>query len=90
MFEHYDELRRARAPIVPHPADLHRQSKDFNFATAFASYTVSEAQVFKPERDEFDELISMRLVTAMGYDGYRLRSKPLVIEDATLKLQGLE
>jgi hypothetical protein len=26
----------------------------------------------------------------MGYDGYRLRSKPLVIEDATLKLQGIE
>ena len=26
----------------------------------------------------------------MGYDGYKLRSKPLVIEDATLKLQGLE
>ena len=58
--------------------------------TAFASYTVSEAQVFKPERDEFDEIISMKLLTAMGYDGYKLRSKPLVIEDATLKLQGLE
>jgi hypothetical protein len=26
----------------------------------------------------------------MGYDGYRLKSKPLVIEDATLQLQGLE
>ena len=58
--------------------------------TAFASYTVAEAQVFKPERDMFDEIISLKLLTAMGYDGYRLRSRPLVIEDATLKLQGIE
>jgi LAGLIDADG-like domain len=66
------------------------QTKDFNFATAFASYTVGEAQVFKPERDGFDSIISMKLLPAMGYDGYRLKSKPLVIEDATLRLQGLE
>ena len=33
--------------------------------------------------------MSMRLLPAMGYDGYRLRSKPLVIEDATLQLQGI-
>jgi hypothetical protein len=26
----------------------------------------------------------------MGYDGYEMKSKPLVIEDATLKLQGIE
>jgi hypothetical protein len=32
----------------------------------------------------------MRLLPAMGYDEYRMRSKDLVIEDATLKLQGLE
>ena len=66
------------------------QSEDYNFATAFASYTVAEAQVFKPERDLFDEAITMRLLPALGYDGYKHRSKPLVIEDATLKLQGIE
>ena len=32
----------------------------------------------------------MRLLPAMGYEEYKLKSKPLVIEDATLKLQGLE
>ena len=91
MFETYDEkceerVRRAfRLPQM-----FLGQSKDYNFATAFASYTVAEAQVFKPERDMFDEIISLKLLTAMGYDGYRLRSRPLVIEDATLKLQGIE
>jgi PBSX family phage portal protein len=58
--------------------------------TAFASYVVTEAQVFKPERDHFDEVITMRVLSAMGYIGYKMRSKPLVIEDATLKLQGVE
>jgi hypothetical protein len=58
--------------------------------TAFASYTVAEAQVFKPERDIFDDIITMRLLPALGFDGYKIRSNALVIEDATLKLQGLE
>ena len=91
MFEKYDERceERVRRSFRIPPIFL-GSSKDYNFATAFASYTVAEAQVFKPERDEFDEIISMKLLTAMGYDGYKLRSKPLVIEDATLKLQGLE
>ena len=91
MFEKYDancEIRVRRAFRLP-PIFI-GQSKDYNFATAFASYTVAEAQVFKPERDYFDEIITMRLLNAMGYVGYKLRSKPLVIEDATLKLQGLE
>lgn len=91
MFEKYDErceIRVRRGFRLP-PIFV-GQAADYTFATAFASYTVAEAQVFKPERDEFDELITMRLLKAMGYEDYKLRSKPLVIEDATLKLQGIE
>jgi hypothetical protein len=91
MFEKYDdrcEIRIRRSFRLP-PIFL-GQTAAYNFATAFASYVVAEAQVFKPERDAFDEIISMRLLAAMGYDGYRLKSNPLVIEDATLKLQGVE
>ena len=51
---------------------------------------MTEAQVFKPERDAFDEVITMRLLPVLGFQGYRQRSHPLVIEDPTLKLQGLE
>jgi PBSX family phage portal protein len=91
MFEKYDERceERVRRSFRLPPIFV-GQSKDYNFATAFASYTVTEAQVFKPERDAFDEVITMRLLPVLGFQGYRQRSHPLVIEDPTLKLQGLE
>ena len=91
MFEAYDdkcETRVRRAFRLP-PIFV-GAAQDYSFATAFASYTVAEAQVFKPERDEFDEQMSQRLLPAMGYDGYRMKSKPLNIEDATLQMQGIE
>lgn len=91
MFEKYDdkcEVRVRRSFRLP-PIFV-GAAQDYAFASAVASYTVAEAQVFKPERDEFDEIISMKLLPALGYEGYRMKSKPLVIEDATLKLQGIE
>jgi PBSX family phage portal protein len=91
MFEKYDdkcEVRIRRGFRLP-PIFL-GQAADYSFATAFASYTVAEAQVFKPERDEFDEIISAKVLPQMGYKGYLMKSKPMQIEDATLKLQGLE
>jgi PBSX family phage portal protein len=90
MFENYDDKCETRIrrsfrlpPIFVGKAD------DYSFATAFASYTVAEAQVFKPERDEFDEIISLKLIKALGFSEYKIVSKPLVIEDATLKLEGI-
>lgn len=91
MFEKYDErceIRVRRSFRLP-PIFL-GQSHDYAFATAFTSYVMAEAQVFKPEREEFDEIITMRLLPALGFPEYRMRSKPLVLEDATLKLQGIE
>jgi|GEM_PF-2366873 len=91
MFETYDErceMRVRRSFRLP-PIFV-GQSHDYNFATAFVSYTVTEAQVFKPERKEFDEIITIKLLPAMGYSGYRLRSLPLTIESIENKLKGLE
>jgi PBSX family phage portal protein len=93
MFEKYDErceIRIRRGFRLP-PIFV-GQAADYSFATAFASYTVAEAQVFRPERDEFDETISVKLIPALGdnFKGYRMRSKPLVMDDATIKLQGIE
>jgi PBSX family phage portal protein len=91
MFEGYDDkcegrVRRAfrLAPIFLGASD------DYSFASAYVSYTVTEAQVFKPERDEFDEIINSKLLPEMGYADYRLESKPLVIEDVNLKIEGLQ
>lgn len=91
MFEKYDErcevrIRRGfRLPPI-----FVGQAADYSFATAFASYTVAEAQVFRPERDEFDEIMTVKVLPALGFAGYKMKSHPLNIEDATLKLQGLE
>ena len=65
------------------------QAADYSFATAYASYTVAEAQVFRPERDEFDEVMSIKVLPALGYQGYRMRSMALNIQEAALKLEGI-
>lgn len=91
MFENYDdkcEERVRRAFRLP-PIFVGKAS-DYSFATAFASYTVAEAQVFKPERDEFDEIMSLTILNDMGFSDYMMVSNPLVIEDTTIKLQGIE
>lgn len=91
MFEKYDEkceMRVRRGFRLP-PIFV-GQAGDYSFATAFASYTVAEAQVFKPEREEFDEIMSVRFLPALGYPGYRMASKPMTIMDATLKLTGIQ
>lgn len=90
MFEKYDdkcEVRVRRSFRLP-PIFV-GQSSDYSFATAYTSYTVTEAQVFRPERDEFDEVISL-LISDMGFKDYKLQSKPLSIEDVTNKLKGIE
>ena len=62
-----------------------------NFATAKASYLVAEAQVFQPERDEFDEIVTMMLLRNMpNGDRFRFRSLPLVIDDADSQIKCIE
>lgn len=90
MFEKYDDKCEARIRRgFRLPPIFVGQAADYSFATAFASYTVAEAQVFRPERDTFDEIISVKLIPALGYPGYKMVSNPLSIEDATLKMTGL-
>ena len=91
MFELYDsnaELRIRRAFRLP-PIFV-GQAADYSFATAYTSYTVTEAQVFKPERDEFDKVMTIKLLPALGYPGYKMRSLPLVITDANQQLAGIQ
>ena len=90
MFEKYDEKceeRIRRAFRLP-PMFVGKTS-DHNFATAYVSYTIAEAQVFKPERDEFDEIVSIKLLPAMGFEGYRMASKPIKLNDSQFKKDGL-
>lgn len=88
MFQMYDKdcenrIRRSfRLPEI-----LIGKTEQMNFATAHASYLVAEAQVFKPERDEFDEIVSSTLLPELlDTRDYVFRSKPISIVDATTQL----
>ncbi|QIG66810.1 capsid portal protein [Rhizobium phage RHph_TM16] len=90
MFEKYDDKceQRVRRSFRLPPIFV-GASSDYNFATAYASYTVAEAQVFRPEREDFDEAISIKLIPALLKTErvYRMRSLPLQIQEATTKLE---
>lgn len=92
MFEKYDErceqrIRRAfRLPPI-----FVGQASDYSFATAFASYKVAEAQVFAPERDEFDEAVNTLLMPELDPSGrYVYRSMPLTIDDIEQQIRAIE
>lgn len=92
MFENYDarcESRIRRAWRLP-PIFV-GQSADYNFATAFTSYTTTEVQVFKPERDEFDEIINRTLMRELDPDGvFVFRSLPITVRDIEHQFKALE
>lgn len=90
MFENYDEKceRRVRASFRLPPMFVGR-TEDFNFATAKVSYMVAEAQVFAPERFEFDERLNVTIMRELD-PTKRFRSLPLVIKDVEVQLKGVE
>lgn len=90
MFEGYDSKceSRVRSSFRLPPLFVGK-AEDYSFATAFASYTVAEAQVFKPERDEFDEIMNVTIMREVAPD-YTFRSLPLSVKDATQQLKGVE
>ena len=91
MFENYDEKceRRIRRAFRLPPLFV-GQSDDLNFASAHASYIVAEAQVFKPERDEFDGVFNNTVMVALDPLGnHKLRSKQISIKDIDTQLKAL-
>lgn len=92
MFEKYQETteRKTRRSFRLGSIFL-GMSDDVSFATAFASATVAESQVFKPERDEFDELVNLHIMPELPHgDEFEYRSRPLVTRTAELQLKGVE
>lgn len=64
------------------------RSDDMNFATAYTAYMTAEAQVFKPERDEFDEIINVKIMRELAPD-YRFRSLAVTLKDVTQQLTAI-
>lgn len=64
-------------------------SEAYNFATAYTAYMIAEAQVFLPERDEFDEVINLTIMKEFS-DEYVFHSKSLNVVDVEAKLKAME
>lgn len=63
------------------------ETEDFSYATAYISYMVAEAQVFKPERDAFDEIINNTIVKALGVTTVQYKSKPISLKNVEEQLK---
>lgn len=81
MFQKYDEKceEHVRTAFRLPPMFIGRSS-DYNFATAATAYMTAEAQVFAPERREFDDRMQ-EIVKALGVKNYRFKSKPMTLTD---------
>ncbi len=92
LFENYDEKseRRVRSSFRLPPIFVGR-TEDYSFATAFASYVVAENQVFKPERQEFDEVINSTILRELNVehnaDGVRIIFRSLALTTVDIKDQ---
>jgi PBSX family phage portal protein len=89
MFEGYDDKceRRVRASFRLPPIFVGK-SEDYSYASAYASYTVAEAQVFQPERQEFDEIITNTILRELN-PRFELVSKPINVKDSSQQIAGL-
>ena len=94
MFENYDVKAEARVrKAFRLPPLFVGLATDYSYATAFASYVVAEAQVFKPERDEFDEVVNLLLIPEILKKKdcqVKFRSLPITVTDIEHKLRALE
>lgn len=67
-------------------------TQDYTYATATASYQVGESQVFKPERDRFDEMVNAFIMPALlkeKSETVKFRSLPLATGDSELQIEAV-
>jgi hypothetical protein len=90
MFEGYDERcnLRVRSSFRLPPLFI-GYAQDYNYATAVASYQIAEAQVFKPERDEFDETINVTIMRELAPE-YVFRSKPMTVHNIDSQIKAIQ
>ncbi len=93
LFQKYDERCVDKVGMTFRlPRLLRGDSRDFNRATARAALEFAEAQVFEPERNDFDWVINTKILPELGITLWRFRSNgpvkrdPMEVSD---KVQGL-
>lgn len=90
MFQQYDKNAEdhVRASFRLPPMFTGR-SQDYNFATALTAYMTAEAQVFAPERLEFDERMWW-ICKALGAKSYTFKSKPMTLSNIENQIKAIE
>jgi PBSX family phage portal protein len=90
MFDSYDEqcqdkvLRAFRLPGL-----FIGKMQDMSLASAVTAYMVAEAQVFGPERIEFDSIINRTIMKELKAKGVRFRSLPITLTNVDARLRAL-
>lgn len=91
MFQTYDKNAEEHVRVgFRLPPMFIGRAQDYNFATAMTGYMTAEAQVFAPERHEFDERLNKEILKALGAKSYRYKSKPITLSDIANILAGIE
>lgn len=91
MFQAYDKNTEEHIRVgFRLPPMFIGRAQDYNFATAMTGYMVTEAQVFAPERVEFDEIINNKIVRGLGVENWVMRSKALTIKNVEVQLKAME
>ena len=91
MFENYDERceKRIRCSFRLPPLFVGK-ADDYSYASVFASYTLGEAQVFQPERDEFDEIFNNTIMRELSGGEYEIKSRSLSVANSENKVEAIE
>lgn len=90
MFQQYDKNAEDHVRVAFRlPPLFTGRAQDYNFATALTGYMIAEAQVFAPERTEFDERMWW-LVKALGVKNYIFKSKPLTLSNMDNQLKAMQ
>jgi PBSX family phage portal protein len=90
MYASYDARTEERVRVgFRLPPLFIGKANDYSYASAQVSYMVAEAQVFMPEREEFDEIINRTVMKELGAKTCKFKSQPITLKDLDLQLKGL-
>jgi capsid portal protein len=82
LFQVYDERNEAKVGSQYRmPRILRGDDRNINRATVFGSIRLAEDQVFEPERNDFDAIVNVKLLSALGIRFWRFRSNAPVTRD---------
>lgn len=91
MYENYDKRCEERIRLSFRlPALFIGKTDNYNYATAKVAYQVAEAQVFKPDRDEFDVLMNQIILKRLDLKTVAYKSRPITLMDIENQLKALE